>query len=258
MIGFFIKKAFFDGWDNLITLVILNLGYLVVLGTFYGAVELFQVSTGLAILVAIIALALNSLYTGVICYQSHSFVHGRKVGFSHFKEGLGVMAKHAALHLLFSVVIVTIVIFVIPFYLSYGSIGTFILAVILFWVVLIGLLAMLYYYPLSIQMPQDAPLKTLKKSFIIVADNIGFSIFFGIYQIVVFILSIFFATIMPGVAGLQNSKTVAVSLLMLKYDFLEDNPNTKRRDIPWEELLFDEREKVGHRSLRSLIFPWKD
>ena len=39
MTGFFIKKAFFDGWDNLISLVVLNLGYLVVLLTLYGSLE---------------------------------------------------------------------------------------------------------------------------------------------------------------------------------------------------------------------------
>ncbi|MDC7245482.1 MAG: hypothetical protein PQJ47_06155 [Sphaerochaetaceae bacterium] len=258
MIGFFIKKAFFDGWDNLISLVVLNLGYLVVLGALYGVVELFSVSVGLALFAAIVAMALNSLYVAAVNYQTQSLVNGRREGFAHFKEGFAAMFSHAMVHLLVSVVLVTVSIFVIPFYLSYGNLFTLVLAIVLFWVVIIGVFAMFYYYPISIQMPQDGPFKSLKKSLIIVADNIGFTIFFALYQIFLSILSVFFATIMPGVAGLQNAKCVAVSLLMLKYDYLENNPDSQRKNIPWDELLFDEREKVGHRSLRSLIFPWKD
>jgi hypothetical protein len=36
------------------------------------------------------------------------------------------------------------------------------------------------------------------------------------------------------------------------------HPDADRRHIPWEELLAEDREKTGTRSLRSFIFPWKD
>ncbi len=258
MTGFFIKKSFFDGWDNLISLVILNLGYLLVLFSFYGAFELFQVSTIPAIILLIIAFALNSIYSALVSNQTFLYVKGRKEGFRYFIAGFKILYKHILLHFAINVILATVILFVIPFYLSYGTTLTFLLAVIIFWVVLIGLLALLYYYPLAVKMNQDAPLKTLKKSLLIVADNIGFSIFFIIYEIILLIATIFFATIMPGIAGLSLSKNDAIDLLMLKYDYLELHPNTKRKEIPWEELLFEEREKVGHRSLRSLIFPWKD
>ncbi len=258
MTGFFIKKSFFDGWDNLISLVVLNLGYLLVLLTFYGSFELFQVAVIPAILVIIIALAFNSLYSALVSYQTMSYVKGRKASFHHFIGGIKILYKHAILHFGLSVLIASIIIFVIPFYLSYGSPLTFILAVIIFWVVLLALLALLYYYPLAIRMNQDSPFKTSKKALLIVADNIWFTLFFALYQIALFVMTIFFATIMPGVAGLALSKQVAVTLLMYKYDYLEEHPQTKKNEIPWEELLYEEREKMGHRSLRSLIFPWKD
>ena len=38
MIGFFIKKAFFDGWDNLIGMVLFNLGYIVAIFALFWAV----------------------------------------------------------------------------------------------------------------------------------------------------------------------------------------------------------------------------
>ncbi len=258
MTGFFIKKSFFDGWDNLISLVILNLGYLLVLLTFYGAFELFQVAVAPAIFLIIIALAFNSFYSALVSYQTLSYVKGRKASFHHFISGIKILYKHALFHLGLSILITSIAIFVIPFYLSYGSGFTFVLAVIIFWVLLLALLALLYYYPLAIRMNQDSPFKTAKKALLIVADNIFFTLFFAVYQIVLFVMTIFFATIMPGIAGLALSKQVAVTLLMYKYDYLEEHPQTKRNEIPWEELLYEEREKIGHRSFRSLIFPWKD
>jgi hypothetical protein len=43
---------------------------------------------------------------------------------------------------------------------------------------------------------------------------------------------------------------------MVKYDYLEEHGQAK--SIPWEELLEDEEDKMGRRSLRGMIFPWKD
>jgi hypothetical protein len=39
MTGFFIKKAFFDGWDNLISMVVHNLGFLLILLAFMGSMK---------------------------------------------------------------------------------------------------------------------------------------------------------------------------------------------------------------------------
>jgi len=130
--------------------------------------------------------------------------------------------------------------------------------VVVFWVTVVLALAMFYYYPLAIQMPEDKPFKSLKKGLMLVADNLWFSLFFAIYHIVNLIFTVIFATIMPGVAGIQLSRQVAVKLLIYKYDYLEGNPDANRKKIPWDTLLFDEQEKVGTRTLRGMIFPWKE
>jgi len=49
-----------------------------------------------------------------------------------------------------------------------------------------------------------------------------------------------------------------VRLRLLKYDWLEAHPDANRKKIPWDELLIEEREKTGTRTLKNLIFPWKD
>jgi hypothetical protein len=258
MTGFFIKKAFFDSWDNLISLVVLNLGYLVVLLALYGALELLAIFPFGGLAVAIVALALHSFYNGAVAVHTREYAWYIRPGFSEFKGAFAKIWRHAILHFIINLLLVTVMMFVIPFYLSYDSIVAFVVAVIVFWVALAFLLAMMYFYPLAVQMPDDKPLKTLKKSLVIVADNLGFSLFFGIYHIFNLVLTVLFATIIPGVAGIQLSRQVAVKLLMFKYDYIEAHPDTDRKHLPWEELLFEEREKVGTRTLKGMIFPWKE
>jgi hypothetical protein len=62
----------------------------------------------------------------------------------------------------------------------------------------------------------------------------------------------------PGVAGISLSRMDTTKLLMLKYDFLEANPDCTKKDINWEDLLYEERQLVGPRSFKGMIFPWKD
>ena len=44
--------------------------------------------------------------------------------------------------------------------------------------------------------------------------------------------------------------------------YLEEHPELttkkERKNIPWEELIYEDRETLGPRKLRSFLFPWKD
>lgn len=258
MIGFFIKKSFFDGWDNLISLVVLNLGYLLVLLAIYGGLELMAVSTPGGIAVLVVASALHSLYTGAVSYQTKGFAWYTRPGFAAFKESFALIWRHAVLHFIVNTLLLTVIFFVIPFYLSYDSMFAFFVAVLVFWVAFSCALALMYFYPLAVQMPDDKPTKTLKKAFIIVGDNLGFSLFFALYHVVSLVISVLLATIIPGVSGIQLSRQVAVKLLMYKYDYIDEHADADKKHLPWEELLFDEQEKVGKRTFRGMIFPWKE
>jgi hypothetical protein len=60
----------------------------------------------------------------------------------------------------------------------------------------------------------------------------------------------------------------ALRLRLLKYDWLETRTAEQGGDlfkkgwkqvkIPWEELLAEEKDKTGKRSLKSFFFPWKE
>jgi hypothetical protein len=100
--------------------------------------------------------------------------------------------------------------------------------------------------------------QALKKTFLICFDNPLFCIFSLLHNTLLLALSALLAFLLPGPAGILLYLDEALRLRLLKYDWLEANPRPPRGKIPWDLLLTDEREKTGSRSLRNLIFPWKD
>ncbi len=93
-------------------------------------------------------------------------------------------------------------------------------------------------------------------------DNTGFSIIMGLYNLLLLALSILPIGFFPSIAGIAIAKQNAFRIRMYKYDYLDEHPELKspreRRQIPWEELIYEDREALGPRKLRSFLFPWKD
>lgn len=258
MTGFFLKKAFFDGWDNLIGLVVLNLGYLAILLAVLGCMTLAGISTPLALFAFLLTTGVFAFFSSGVAASSYSFARYERPGWTVFKQGIRGSWRHSLFFWLLILLDACLILFVIPFYLSYNNVIGMLLAVLLFWVFLGLTFALFYYWPLFFVMQGDRPTKTLKKSFIIVFDNLLFTFFFAIYQLFNLVISILLAGLAPGVAGMHLAASDAIKLLMFKYDYLEEHPDADRRHIPWEELLYEERECIGHRSLKNMIFPWKD
>ncbi|NLK14525.1 MAG: hypothetical protein GX313_07250 [Spirochaetales bacterium] len=257
MIGFFIKKAFFDGWDNLISMVVHNLGYLVLLFAFFGVLSLVPSNLPF-FLVIILGTGLLSFYTAGASSASWAYAHYQRPGWSDFKRGIRISWRHALLFWILFLLIMTLVFLVIPFYLSFGNTVGTILSVILFWTTLFLIFAQMYFFPLFFAMQGDRPMKTLKKSFLLVLDNPFFTLFLAVYQVINTLLSLLLAFLAPGFTGISLACSVATKLLLFKYDYLEENPEANRKAIPWDDLLYEEREAVGPRSLKGMIFPWKD
>jgi len=258
MTGFFIKKAFFDGWDNLISMVVHNLGFLLILLAFMGSMSLMEMNGLLAVVAMILSVGLFAFFSAGTSASTWAYAKYERPGWEGFKHGIRDSWRHSLFYWLLSVLDVSLILFVIPFYLSYGNAVGTLLSVILFWLFMGLSFALLYYWALFRSMPGDRPIKTLKKSFLIVFDNLFFTLFFAVYQIVNFVLSALLAGLAPGVTGMLLASSDAVKLMMYKYDYLEGEPEADRKHIPWDELLYEERESVGHRSLKNMIFPWKD
>ncbi len=93
--------------------------------------------------------------------------------------------------------------------------------------------------------------------FYILLDNPGFCIGLLIGTLFVFFVSVFTAFLLPGLTTIMLWHNAALKLRLYKYDYLEEHPDG-RRSIPWDALLVEEREKVGKRTLKGMIFPWKE
>ncbi|HVP19812.1 MAG TPA: hypothetical protein VMU36_12520, partial [Spirochaetia bacterium] len=89
-------------------------------------------------------------------------------------------------------------------------------------------------------------------------DNPGFSIGLAICALIVAGVSVFTAFLLPGFATVLLWWNVAAKLRLYKYDWLEQNPGADRRRVPWDALLVEDRERVGKRTLRGMIFPWRE
>lgn len=257
MFGFLIKKSFYNLWDNLLKLGLLNLAFALSV----AAILLIPPAAGYAAPATVAALAAAGLWACVFLAAATRLVgpvsdHGSLViGAApaalkaSYKRGLS-MAILAALWL-------AVATLALPFYAGMGTLlGTFAGAAV-FWVLVLSALALQFYASASARLHGN-PIKIAKKCFLIFFDNPLFAIGTALYGLLLAALSLFLVFLFPGPVGLALYADEALRLRLLKYDYLEAHPEADRRRIPWEEILAEERELVGNRSLKSLIFPWKE
>ncbi|NLJ45389.1 MAG: hypothetical protein GX430_02375 [Treponema sp.] len=255
MTGFFIKKAFFDGWDHLWGLVALNLGALALLSVFVLVPRALNLPGGeLWPSLGFLVLAAYSLVCAGVLKEAAEY---RDLSLSAFLQslksrwGLGLAYGFAlsAASFLFRIAV--------PFYLSRGGFLGWFAAGTLFWCFLIALLALQWFPAVRALLPGSLR-SSLRKCFLLLADNLGFSIFLALYSALGLVLSVFSAFLVPGISGTMLGTVDALRLLLKKYDWLEAKPGADRRKIPWDELLSEERDLVGKRTLKGMIFPWKE
>lgn len=258
MVGFYIKKAFFDGWDNLIMLIILNLGYVVLLGGLYLVVSALQISIILGLAVLILWTFVMQSYNGAVSFFTYYFACYQRPGIREFLDYGKQAFRYVPLMSVLTVGLLVMLFIVLPFYLAVPGFLSVLALSVIFWITLFLSMSMMFYFPAAVQLKNNPPWKTFKKSMLIALDNLGFSLFLLIYTVINSIISIFTAFLIPGFASVLMSHQIALKLRLVKYDFLEENPDTPRKDIPWGALLMEEREKVGPRTLRGMIFPWKE
>jgi hypothetical protein len=150
-----------------------------------------------------------------------------------------------------------IVFVALPWYFSRGNLIGIAVAGLLFWGSLIWILASQYYFPVRDRLnPRTSkiPLKCL----ILFFDNTFFTILLALGTVVLLILSGFTAFLFPGIGAIMLWHQAGVKLRLYKYDYIEAHPRIgKNPKIPWKEILEEERERVGPRTLRGMIFPWK-
>ena len=129
------------------------------------------------------------------------------------------------------------------------------------WIDLFIILAFQWFIPIRSLMHNNFK-KCLKKSFLIFFDNKGFTFLTALYNLVLIAISVFFIGFIPSFSGILLANTNALRIRLYKYDYLEEHPELETRaeqkQIPWEELIYEDREALGPRKFKSFIFPWKE
>ncbi len=252
-----LKKAFWDTWDNLGRILLINTGFLLLTaGGFYLPRALADIPV-VSIFVLFVFLLLLFVYAGgvapfirdLVYYKSPEL---RDIG-GHLKKnwklgltlGMGVSLFYFTCFTGFR------------FYSALGSVPGLLGMTFLFWIFLIVSMALIYFFPIMTNLDHNLK-KILKKSFILFFDNTGTSLVLAFMMIFNAALSIMLAFILPGMEGILVLQESAMKLLLLKYDYLEEHPEADRKKIPWAALIMEERERVGKRTLKGTIFPWKE
>lgn len=258
MLGFFIKKSFFDAWDNLIGLVLGNLGYIVVLILFTLDLGSFTGSSAIGFGLTMIGVFLMSFHSVGIAQITYGYSNYKRLGFAGYKEGLRLFWRHAILLFVVNILLFIMILVVIPFYMNMANIVSLVLSIILMWVVFTTVLAIQYFLPLMTNFTGDKPVKTFKKCYIMAIGNLGTTVFLLIYNIIQIPLTILTAGLLFNMTGITLACQNCFKLLLLRLDYLEENPDVKLKEVPWDDILYEDRESVGKRTLKGMIFPWKD
>jgi hypothetical protein len=263
MILFHIKKGFFDAWDNMIGVLLAN----ALLAILYGAEAfLFWVifSNRGAVPVSLVELGfllagceLIAVASGAVAHYVNKMADFGKAGIRDLWAGLKLTAARSALFGVTVFAAVLVLVIGIRFYFGRGDFLSSLAAGLLLWVGFFLTAAFQYFFAVMVRL-EGRFFRLLRKCFMIALDNVGFSLYLIIWHGLGVILSVFTAGFIPGAAGILLSSCEAIRLRVYKYDWLEAHPGAKRSEIPWDELIKDDEELVGPRSLRGMIFPWKD
>ncbi|MCL2410584.1 MAG: hypothetical protein FWC97_02970 [Treponema sp.] len=267
MIGFLTRKTFYDLWDNLFKVVLLNLGFIVCAVIAFSILVLASQITNSILLIHLLelfGLVGTMIYLAAVSCSLTIISDYGTFRFGDLLSGFKRAWPAGIIMGIYAFIVIRIMPFVIQFYLTMEPfmLGLALSAVII-WITIFSLLAFQYFFTVYFRI-SDAPTpgkkikKAFRKCFLIALDNTGFSIFLFINNIILLFISFFIVLMFPGFVGVFSYIDQALRLRLLKYDYLEANPEANRRQIPWDALLIEEREKTGTRSFRNFIFPWKD
>ena len=242
MIWFLLKKFLFDLWDNLFFIALLNLGFLLFLAL--GIVLLSVLPTAPLILFFCYWFFVYFCAAVSVLMEASDYQRPNPADFiRNIKSAL----LPAAVFFSAAAFVFVVIRFTIPIYLKMETLMGLAAAFFSCWICLF-ITASIQFYPAVYYRLGKRPLKSIKKCAIIFLDNTLFCLFTLFFSI---LLSIYILPF-PGFPLLFLDE--ALRLRLLKYDWLETH--SRKTKIPWHELLAEEKENTGHRTLKSFIFPW--
>ena len=290
MIGFFFKKNFYEGWDNVMFFIVPNLildAALLLLGISAFFVTKMPDSMALAgiliwaflALLACLVLAICSLAWAELAHEIVNYgVPDLKDFFKNIKSSLkDGIAYGSVCFLVLVITIIGAIYYFTPYFkgsgvnieegAAAGTQGSFIglLAGFIFCWIALTIFMGLFWYPALRSFMHNPFGKSIKKCFILLFDNLAFCVVLGLYNIFLLLVSIVMLGVAPGMAGIGLARENALYLLMKKYDYIEELDKAKepanspkRRRIPWREILAVDIENTGTKGFKGFFMPWKE
>ena len=266
MIKFWFVKNFCDSWDNLFFIIISNVFTIVAATAMYFVLtQSGDVNSYLPNIAFIVCAGFFMVVTFAWGVNAEKIAEFNTPSFAVFFKSLKTVFLTAfcfgALLAIFILAGVNGIRYYLAFFVSGNIIGILFTAVIA-WFMLVVFIAMQWFVPLYFLQDENTFLKCLRKSFIIFFDNAAFSILLFVYNLILFAFTIISFGLIPGINGITLSSTNALRIRLYKYDWLEENPEymddrEKRSQIPWDELIAEDKEILGPRNLASFLFPWR-
>ncbi|MDR2521544.1 MAG: hypothetical protein LBC72_03190 [Spirochaetaceae bacterium] len=241
----------------MLRVMLLNLGFLAIAALFLFAAYMLRGVPVFAVLALAAGLAVGSIYLVAAALSVKTLSDYGTFGPGDFLKNIKPALCPGLLAAALIAVVVLLAAVVIPFYVRLKTIPGLFIAILLFWA-LAGTLLALQFFPAVCGRLEPDIKKAIKKCYILFFDNTAFCVFSFLHNLVFLALSVFFVLLLvPGPCGMLLFLDEGLRLRLFKYDYLEQHPGTNRRAIPWNELLQEERETAGSRTLKSFIFPWK-
>jgi hypothetical protein len=254
MFGFLIKKTFYDLWDNLFKIALINLGFLTLFIAGIMVPPLFNSVPPLSAALRALCLLCCCVYLSAMSLCLKALPDYGSLDFAGFPRNLAAALPSGLLLGLLCFFGFLLISLALPFYFTLGSFAGLLLGCFLLWTMLAAILILQFYLPIRARL-DTKPAKIIKKCFLIFFDNTFFCILTGFASLAILALSLPLFMLLPGPGGILLFLDEALRLRLLKYDWLEANPG--RRKIPWDVLLEEQRDKTGIRSLPGLIVPWE-
>ena len=258
MFPFALKKAFFDLWDHLFLALAVNLVFTLVT---LGIASLSFLAKGLGplgvFLFVPLPLLVAAVLGGVATFWAKDIAVTGSARFGDLKAHFLASWKASLAFGVAWLILGAGVLFGIPFYTGLNAVGGFVFGVIMAWILFFGAGMSLYYPGLNAQVEPNIR-KLAKKSFLLFLANPWASLGMALVLLMSLVLSVFTLGFFPGILGISVWLQVCFKFLVSKYDWIEANPEANHKKVPWATVLAEDMERVGPRSLKGMIFPWKD
>ena len=212
---FFIKKNFYDGWDNMLTLIVVNI---VIMAASLGLLSLIYAlhrSTPLVIALIIlfgIVMSILALAAGEIASSAANF------GSAHIADFFRAIPSCIADGIRFGLILAVVgaaSYVCIPFYFVQKTLPAMFIGSMFVWLVIFTLLSLQWFVAIRSLLHNNFR-KCIKKCFLIFFDNIWFSLFMAAYTFFLTALSVFLLGLLPSLSGIAMAQVNALRVRFYK------------------------------------------